>query len=150
MSSEAARLPEAEPYYRGGQFPGDPRYLGYALTPKKLYVNALKSNEWLSTHLLDLNIQRTGMCPDSPAADPFAPILGSLGAEAYISSTNLTALLQRAEVKSSAALKSYQEFNFNHWKSHCLIVPIVHTGHSLLVVSIFQCIAQIPYARFVL
>ncbi len=50
--SKPRHVPDDEPY--GGYFPGDPRVLGYVLTPT---VDALKSNQWLSTHLLDSIIE---------------------------------------------------------------------------------------------
>ena len=66
----------------GGHFPGDPLILGYSLvTPTEADVNALKRDEWLSNHLLDSIIQRAIRHPADIDADPFAPLLGSLGAE---------------------------------------------------------------------
>lgn len=85
-----------EPY--GGHFPGDSCVLGYLLTPEA-DVNTLKCDEWLSTHLLDLIIQRAGILRPDNDADPFVPLLGSLGAETFISSLNLKASLKRAQVK---------------------------------------------------
>ena len=99
---------EHPPPSYGGYFPGDPRVLGYLLTPTEADVNALKCDEWLSTHLRDSMIQRAGISPDINA-DPFAPLLGSLGADVYISSMNLTASLKRAQVKKVKEWKNNQE-----------------------------------------
>ena len=71
-------------------------------------VRALKKNEWLSTNLLDLLLQPVGTCYDC-FVDPFAPLLGSLGTEAYISLMNLTALLERKRVRTLLDWKRYQE-----------------------------------------
>jgi hypothetical protein len=106
MSSEA-HLPDDDPSHVG-HFPGDPCFLGYILIPTKDDVKALQRNQWLSTHLLDSIIQRAGIRPDY-SVDPFAPFLGSLGAETYISSMNLTASLQRHQVKTAVVWKKNQE-----------------------------------------
>lgn len=58
----------------------------------------------------DSIIQKTGIRPDMSNADPFAPFLGGLGAEAYVSSSmNLTALLKRAQVKKLKEWKNNQD-----------------------------------------
>jgi hypothetical protein len=107
MSSEA-HLPDDETSHDVGHFPGDPRFLGYVLIPTEDVVKALQQNQWLSTHLLDSIIQRAGIRPEY-SVDPFAPFLGSLGAETYISSMNLTASLQRHQVKKAVVWKESQE-----------------------------------------
>ncbi|KAI2510368.1 hypothetical protein MHU86_4092 [Fragilaria crotonensis] len=127
-----------QPY--GGHFSGDPRVLGYLLTPTEDDIIALKRDQWLSTHLLDVIVQRAGIRPDIDV-DPFAPLLGSLGAETYISSMNLTASLKRAQVKKIKVWKSNQEsikqlrekLKFvmeqpasTNGKSYRLIVPLVN------------------------
>ena len=53
-----------------GHFPGDPRFLGYVLIPTEDDIKALQRDQWLSTHLLDLIIQRAGIRPDF-SVDPF-------------------------------------------------------------------------------
>jgi hypothetical protein len=127
-----------QPY--GGHFSGDPLVLGYLLTPTEDDIIALKRDQWLSTHLLDLIVQRPGIRPDMDV-DPFAPLLGSLGAETYISSMNLTASLKRDHVKKIEVWKSNQESikqlreklklvmqqpASTNGKSYCLIVPLVN------------------------
>ena len=124
----------------GGHFPGDPRVLGNLLIPTEADVNALKRDQWLSTHLLGLIVQRAGRCPDIDA-DPFAAPRGSLGTETYISSMNLTASLKRAQVKKIKERKNNQESikklrqklkfvtqqpTATNWKSNRLIVPLLN------------------------
>jgi hypothetical protein len=132
MSSEA-HLPDDDPSHVG-HFPGDPRFLGYILIPTKDDAKALQRNQWLSTHLLDSIIQRAGIRPDY-SVDPFAPFLGSLGAETYISSMNLTASSQDScgleeesgenQATSREAQICYATVTCNHWGiispycSHC-------------------------------
>ena len=112
MSSDVIVVPDEEPSHGGllygGTFPGDPRFEAYVFIPTKEDVRALKKNQWLSTNLLDLLLQRAGTRYDS-FADPFAPLLGSLGAEAYISSMNLTASLERKQVRTLGDWKRNQE-----------------------------------------
>ncbi|KAI2512388.1 hypothetical protein MHU86_2050 [Fragilaria crotonensis] len=146
-----------QPY--GGHFSGDPRVLGYLLTPTEDDIIALKRDQWLSTHLLDVIVQRAGIRPDIDV-DPFAPLLGSLGAETYISSMNLTASLKRAQVKKIKVWKSNQEsikqlrekLKFvmeqpasTNGKSYRLIVPLVNppgeVGHFFVGCFDFLCIA---------
>ena len=88
----------------GGRFPGDPRFDTYRLMPTKKDVKALKKNEWLSTHLLDLILQRAGVRYDS-AADPFSPLLGSFGTAAYISSMNQKVSNLRSLVRTASEWK---------------------------------------------
>jgi hypothetical protein len=83
------------------------------MIPTEDDFKALQRNQWLSTHLLDLIIQRAERRPEY-SVDPFAPFLGSLGAETYISSMNLTALLQQHPVKTEAQI-CYATVTCNHW-----------------------------------
>ena len=112
MSSDVIVVPDEEPSHGGllygGTFPGDPRFEAYVFMPTKEDVRALKKNQWLSTNLLDLILQRAGTRYDC-FVDPFSPLLGSLGAEAYISSMNLTASLERKQVRTLGDWKRNQE-----------------------------------------
>ena len=113
MSSDVIVVPDEEPSHAGvglygGTFPGDPRFEAFVFTPTNDDVGALKKNQWLSTNLLDLILQRAGTRYD-PFTDPFSPLLGSLGAEAYISSMNLTASLERKQVNTLLDWKRNQE-----------------------------------------
>jgi hypothetical protein len=99
---------DSTPVLGGGQFPDDdPHFLFYMLTPNKDDVKALQGDNFLSTHLLDLTIQCAGTRPDK-YGDPFVPLLGRLGAEAYITSVNLTALLERAQARTAEEWRQNQ------------------------------------------
>ena len=64
MSSEVIVVPDEEPLHGGllygGTFPGDPCFEAYVFMPTKEDVRALKKNQWLSTNLRDLLLQRAG------------------------------------------------------------------------------------------
>ena len=102
-----AIVPDEEPSH-GGTFPGDPRFEAFVFVPTKEDVRALKKNAWLSTNLLNLLLYRAGTRYDC-FADPFAPLLGSLDAEAYISLMNLTVSLERKQVRTLLDWKRNQE-----------------------------------------
>ena len=125
----------------GGTFPDDPRFEAFVVMPTKEDVRALKKNAWLSTNLLDYILQRAGTHYDC-LADPFAPLLGSLGAEAYISSMNLPSSLERKQVRTLLDWKRNQESVERLWgrrlgfvtrqpastnrKSYRLIIPMAN------------------------
>ena len=143
MSSEAI-VPDEEPSHGGllygGTFPGDSGCEAYVFMSTIEGVRALEKNEWLDTNLLDLLLQRAGTRYDC-FVDPFAPPLGSLGAEAYVSSMNLTALLEKMQVRALLDWKRNQEsverlrgrLGFvtrqpasTNTRSDCLILPMVN------------------------
>ena len=109
MSSDIIVVVPDEEASHSGTFSGDPRFEAYVFTPTKEDVRALKKDQWLSsTNLLDLILQRAGTRYDC-FVDPFAPLLGSLDSEAYISSMNLTASLERKQVRTLRDWKRNQE-----------------------------------------
>ena len=88
-------------------FPGDPRF-GVVVKPPASDLACLKKKEFLSTAVLDYVIRHTAFVPDSsPTEEPVPAFLGSLGAEAFISSKNLTASLQRDQMRTSLDWKTY-------------------------------------------
>ena len=82
---------------RAWHFPGDPRY-GVDIIPPANDVACLRTKSFLSTAVLDYIIQHTALVLDS-SMDSVPVMLGSLGAEAFISSMNLTASLKRDQMK---------------------------------------------------
>ena len=91
-------------------FPGDPRF-GVVIKPPASDVECLKKRAFLSTALLDYIINLTTLLPDSTLShtvQAVEPLLGSLGAEAFISSMNLTASIKREQARTKNDWKAYQ------------------------------------------
>ena len=90
-------------------FPGDPRF-GVVIKPRASDVACLQEKEFLSTALLDYIINLTTLVPDSLSfTEPgVQPLLGSLGAETFISSMNSTASIKKEQAKTKTDWKAYQ------------------------------------------
>ena len=88
-------------------FPGDPRF-GVVFKPRASDVACLQ--KILSTALLDYIINRTTLVSDSSSfTEPDVQLLlGSLGAEAFTSSRNLTASIKREQVRTKNDWKAFQ------------------------------------------
>ena len=132
---------------RAPRFPGDPRY-GIVVKPPANDLACLRKKSFLSTAVLDYIIQHTVLAPDSSSAEPPdpPPMLGSLGAETFISSMNLTASIKREETKTSLDWKMYQDHirkvrtKFKNFLNHNiedgdvpqrLIIPVVSPPHQI-------------------
>jgi hypothetical protein len=89
-------------------FPGDSRF-GVVFKPRASDVACLKK-DFLSTALLDYIINLTTLMPDSSSfSEPgVQPLLGSLIAEAFISSMNLTASIKKIQARTKNDWKVYQ------------------------------------------
>ena len=83
---------------RAPRSPGDPRYaLTLHLVPTE-DAACLKEDVWLSTALLDYILQRAALRPNSSTESSNPAMMGDFGAEAFMSSMNLTASLERDTV----------------------------------------------------
>jgi hypothetical protein len=98
---------------------GDPRY-GIVVKPPANDLACLRKRSFLSTAVLNNIIHHIVLVPDSSFAEPPDPprMLGSLGAETFISSMSLTASIKREETKASFDWKRYQD----HIRKVCAMV----------------------------
>jgi Ulp1 protease family, C-terminal catalytic domain len=122
-----------------------------------------RKKSFLSTAVLDYIIQHTVSVPDSSSAespDP-PPMLGSLGAETFISSMNLTASIKREDTKTSLDWNMYQDHirkiraKFKNFLNHNiqegdvpqrLIMPVVIPPHQIghFFVACFDFLVNAP------
>lgn len=97
---------------RTNYFPGDPRYADMHLTATRDDYVCLAKEAYLSTAILDILLQCTALPypPSTSSAEGvFPPMIGSLGCETFISSSNLTASFKRSDVQTQSEWKHHQQ-----------------------------------------
>ena len=119
-----------------GHFPGDPRYATNILKATASEFSCLGKHVFLSTAVLDCIIQLTALLPDSSEVFP-PPMIGSLGCEAWILSSNECAVciteknVKKKNLRDQFAGMLIPSLPINI--SQRLIVPVVTCSHFFVV-----------------
>ena len=139
MSAQLPRRNRRKPVHN---FPSDPRYTSMTLQATASEMACLGREVFLSTAVLDCIIQCTALPPDV-SKEPVPPMIASLGAMPFISSSNVTASLKRQEVELDEVWNGHQNTIFNLRRvlapllnpkppldlPQRLIVPVVEGAH---------------------
>jgi hypothetical protein len=118
----SAQLPHCNRRKPVHNFPSDPRYAPMTLQATASEMACLGREVFLSTAVLDLIIQCTALPPDV-SKEPVPPMIASLGAMRFISSSNDTASMKRDQVALGEVWNGYQDTIFNLC---CVLAPLLN------------------------
>jgi hypothetical protein len=118
MSAQLRRRNRRKPVHN---FPSDPRYAPMTLQATASELACLGGEVFLSTGVLDLIIQCTAL-PRDASKEPVPPMIASLGAMPFISSSNDTASMKREEVCLDEVWNAYQDTIYN---LRCVLAPLL-------------------------
>ena len=119
MSAQLPRRNRRKPVHN---FPSDPRYAPMTVQATASEMACLGREVFLSTAVLDLFIQCTALPPDV-SKEPIPPMIASLGAMRFISSSNDTASMKQDQVALDEVWNWYQDTIFN---LRCVLAPLLN------------------------
>ena len=109
MSAQVSRCNCCKPVHH---FPSDPRYANVTLKATASEISCHGRDVFLSTAVLDFIIQSTAL-PPHLSDERVAPMIGSLGSVAFISSANLTASYKEDKVSTIEIWNANQDIISN-------------------------------------